>query len=549
MDLLTRAQIIKHMLHFRLTWNRRDIETNPYQENQNKHASNNSLRDNSRRDNIKFTSAKSAAGLIQDNETVIVCGIGGNQRVSNIAWAIRDRFENTNHPANITLIGAPGHGGRGKAPGTLEELAVPGLIGHFICSHFETFNEILHLADQQKLILDCLPLGILSRLVKSGGQGISSMRSTIGKGTFCDPDTGTGSTVRVSGGSHSKRATGLIKSHGDQLEYHLPRIDIAIFNAPAADHFGNIYIEGCSTYCESKEAAEAALYNNGKVIVTVGKIIAPNPEAIFLSADKITAIVYHPGVEQTATVPHQAALDFLTLNHNQDTQSGLETLRLMNRLAGITPKRGNPEQAMAHQAVELIKAQVPRGSLINIGTGLPEQVCESLYNQGELDHELYNYTLFTEAGVIGGVPAPGIFFGAAVTPKKMISSPDVFELAEQRLAATVLGFLQVDSEGNVNASLRGHRGAIDFVGPGGFIDLSCSADTIIFIGSWMAKAKITRKNGVTQIRKRGREKFVNQVDQITFSGPQAMAQGKKVYYVTDVADPARHASDSAREWN
>jgi len=98
---------------------------------------------------------------------------------------------------------------------------------------------------------------------------------------------------------------------------------------------------------------------------------------------------------------------------------------------------------------------------------------------------------------------------------------------------TMLGILQVDSQGNVNVSKRGD-GCINYVGPGGFIDFSTSAKTVIFIGKWMARGKMGIQDGRVVIEETGQPKFVERVDEITFSGIQAVADGRRIFYVTDV---------------
>jgi len=515
MNVIARARILKHVVKYRLTWNRKDTHYRYVSAHSN-----------------KFMSPKAAIRLINDQDTVIVCGIGGNQRISILSWALRELYEETNHPANLTLISAAGHGGRGKAPGTLEEWAVDGLLKEFICAHFETYKAILALADQGKLSLQCIPLGILALLVKAAASGQQSISSKAGVGTFCDPRVGIGSSVLAQKSKLNdleQESDGLISVVGDELRYKIPKINVAIFNAPAADSEGNIYIENCATICESKEAAFAARKNKGKVIVNVGRIVEKNANKIFLSADDVDAVVYYPATEQTATVLHTDPLMFLTENSQADVSTSLATIKWMNRIAGITPKRGKPAQKIASECANLIHQFVSKGSYINIGTGLPELVCETLQKRNLLE----NYTLFTEAGAIGGIPAPGMFFGAAIAPNKIVSSPEIFELANENLEATVLGFLQVDSEGNVNASKRGD-GAINYVGPGGFIDLSCAAKNIFFVGSWTVKGSVSVSKGVTRINKLGHPKFIDQVDQITFSGKEAIKEGKNVFYITDV---------------
>ena len=46
---------------------------------------------------------------------------------------------------------------------------------------------------------------------------------------------------------------------------------------------------------------------------------------------------------------------------------------------------------------------------------------------------LQDVTVFTESGVIGGIPAPGVFFGGAACPKKMITSAEMFRLCYEKL--------------------------------------------------------------------------------------------------------------------
>lgn len=497
---------VVHILRYRALWNRKNTDyafTSPQCK--------------------KFMSPKKALALIKDNDVVIVSGIAGNQRISILAWSLQEMFNEHKSPCNITLISAAGQGGRGKSPGTLEEIAIEGLIKRFICAHFETYKAFLELAKNGKIELECIPLGTLAKLVKLAANNKRTFLSSVGIGTFCDPRVGPGSAIFAS-------RKGLISVVNDnQLEYSLPPIDVAIFNAPAADIEGNIYIKHCSTICDSKEAALAAKLNNGHVIVNIGKIVEKDPKNIFLPASSIDAIVLSPDTEQTATIKHTAPYQALTESHDGEIELPFKTIKLMNFLAGMTPLRGKPEKAMARECIKYIKSHVATGSYINIGVGIPEVVCEMLYHEKLLSQ----YTLFTEAGVIGGVPAPGMFFGAAITPQKIISSPEVFELADEKLEATILGFLQVDSQGNVNASKRG-KDITRYVGPGGFIDLSCAARKIFFIGSWMKEGKVTIKNQTTSIKKKGKPKFIQQVDEITFCAKQALDAGKEIYYITDI---------------
>jgi propionate CoA-transferase len=115
----------------------------------------------------------------------------------------------------------------------------------------------------------------------------------------------------------------------------------------------------------------------------------------------------------------------------------------------------------------------------------------------------------------------------------MESSAWMFRHYRQCLSATVLGFLQVDSAGNVNVSKRADDIA-DYVGPGGFPSIVASARCVFFVGTWMAHAQWEINAGRLRLSRPGTPKFVAEVDEITFSGEQALLNGKRVFYITNI---------------
>jgi propionate CoA-transferase len=240
-------------------------------------------------------------------------------------------------------------------------------------------------------------------------------------------------------------------------------------------------------------------------------------------------VVLHPGTEQTASIPHREHWAQFTTRSDVTVEAGIERLRFFNQVLGITPRRTPVDDVLARLAASVLAAHAPRGARVNIGVGLPEEVCRLVFEGGLLE----DLTLMTESGVSGGLPAPGIFFGAAVNPRTIVSSADVFKLWNERLDVTCLGLLQADARGNVNVSRRG-EGARNYVGPGGFIDLTAAARLIVFVGSWMANGSMALEDGRMRIRKPGAHKFVAAVDEVTFSGPEALRQGKTVFYCTNV---------------
>lgn len=507
MNIITSVKLIAHILRWRFNWNRKDLYCKVPGIN-----------------NPKFMSAMEAVKLIPDGATVFSSGLGGNTRCSVWFWATEKSFRETGHPKNLTHINVGAQGGRGKVPGTIEEIAKhKGCVARYIAGHLETAKAMLKLADEGKLELHTFPQGIESLLVEAQSRGIYEIESETGVGTFLDPRIGNG-TVVIPGTGES-----LTEASGNKLRYRLPKIDIAYFIAPAADREGNIYIRNCSMFTESYESALAAKANGGKVLVSVAEVVEKNKDEIFLSADKVDAVVVHPYNEQAASILQLKYWKMFTEGANVDKKDAIEKLKFINQILGITPKRGQVENALARLGGSVFTRYVKKCSNIVVGVGLPEEVSRLIYEGGLFD----DVTFISETGVIGGLPGPGIFFGAGINPKEIISSAQTFHLCYEHLDATILGILEADSSGNINVSKRG-EGAINYVGPGGFPDFCAAADTIIFVGSWMAGAVMSIKNGKLEINKPGKHKFIDRVSEITMSGEQALKKNKTVLYVTNV---------------
>jgi len=506
MRLSTKLYLLYHILRWRLTWGKRDTHY-AYRVP----------------GNAKFMGSRDAVKLIRDGDVIATSGMAGNQMLSILYYAIRETFEETGHPRSLTLMCTGGQGSRGRVPGSMEELAQEGLNTRLIAGHHETFKGQLRLADQGKLDLQCIPQGLLTFLFEAQGKGEDSLLSRTGIGTFVDPRVGPGSAVV------DAEAEALVTVEGDQLRYRAPRIKVGMFSAPAADREGNIYLDGNSMVGETSQVARAARANDGCVIATVSRVIDKQPGRIDVPAKDVDAIVVDPDAEQAASIKHHRSWSLLTTHSDVPLGEAIQRLRFINQTLGITPRRTQVDNVVARLAAVTFAQHARRGGYVNIGVGLPEEVCRILFEAGLLDE----VTAFTETGVIGGIPAPGMFFGAAACPEKMIPSCDVFRLIYERLDVAVLGVVEADSEGNVNVSRRG-EGPLNYVGPGGFIDITTGARMVLFVAAWMPRAKVRVRGARLAIVEPREPKFKDRVSEITFSGRQALKAGKKVFFATTV---------------
>jgi len=509
MNALTKAKLLLHILKWRLTWNKRNIDLAPPQKV---------------KDNPKFISAREMAKRIPDGTVCMSSGMAGNTRCSIFFWAIAEEHEATGHPKDLTWISVGAQGGRGRVPGTMEEMNAPGLLTHYIGGHVETAKALLKNIDKGLCDVQVLPQGQMTFALEAQARGEEWVTSHTGVGTFMDPRIGTGPNVLG-----TAKFT-LVEEDGENLRYRLPKLHTSVFTAPAADIEGNIYVKNACMFTEARESTKAAKANGGQVFVSVAEIIPKDDKAIFLPANMIDAIIVNPRNEQTGSVPQTSFWDMFTLDSKESTKNAVEKINFINETLKITPQRHAAEQSVARLAASVFTKMAKPGVFVNIGVGMPEEVSRLLYEGGLYE----DITFSTEVGVIGGVPARGIFFGASVNPTDMISSAEMFRRYAKRLDVAMFGQLQIDSEGNVNVSRRG-EGAFNYVGPGGLPDIAESADAIIYIGSWMAHSRFqVTDDAKIKLVKEGAHKFVDKVDEITFSGKEALKAGRNIYYVTNV---------------
>jgi propionate CoA-transferase len=508
MTLAEKMKTIVHLLRWRLNWSKKDLDFLPGEVVSS-----------------KFITARNAVSMIPDGSVCFSSGIAGSARCAVFFWAIREQFLKTGHPKDLTWINIAAQGGRGKVPGTVEEIGLPGLLKCYITGHLETARAQLIMAERGQLELHAMPQGILALLLKEMGKEDPQnyYSSIVGLNTLYDPRIGGGSAI-----SHHAE-NNLVSVDGDLLRYRLPPIDIAFFCAPYADVEGNIYFHHAATISENKYSAKAARAHGGKVMVSVSGLIPKNEAMISMPAADIDHIIVHPYNEQSASVKQKKFWPMFIPGSHADAVEATMKIRFINRFLKITPVRGKTDHLLGRLGAMIFAKETKKNALVNIGVGFPEEVVNQLIKYG-LHHDII---FTTEAGAYGGLPSSGVFFGASVHPLLLESSTETFQRYQHDLDAAILGFLQVDSRGNVNASKRGKK-ITEYVGAGGFPDIASGAKTIFFVGTWISGGLFEIKGDKLLLSKKGKPKFVKQVDEITFNGTEGLKAGKKIFYITNV---------------
>lgn len=456
----------------------------------------------------KTVSAKAAAALIHNGDVVTTSGFVGIGVPEELLMAIEDRFQQTGEPKDLTLFFAAGQGD-GESRG-LNRLGHKGLLKRVIGGHWGLIPKIGALATSGQIEAYNLPQGVISHLFRDIAAGKPGIFTHVGLGTFVDP--------RVEGGKINPQTQAdlveLMSINGeDYLFYKALPIQVALLRGTTADQAGNVTMEREALVIDNLSQAMAAKNSGGIVIVQVERIAARgalNPRQVVIPGAFVDAVVVarpenHMQTFATAYSPTFAG----QFRAPEDAMSKmpLDARRIIARRAAF---------------------ELPINGIVNLGIGMPEGVATVAGEEGLLNH----VTLTAEPGVIGGQPASGLDFGAAVNTDAIIAQNHQFDFYDGGgLDIAVLGMAEIDPQGNVNVSRFGSK----LAGAGGFINISQNARSVVFAGTFSAGGlAVALKDGKLVIETEGRaSKFVDAVGQITFSGSRAAAEGKRILYVTE----------------
>jgi propionate CoA-transferase len=458
-----------------------------------------------------FSSAREAADLIRDGDTVAISGNGaGMVSAEAIFAAVEARFLETSHPRDLTLVHSLGLGDR-DALGT-NRFAHEGILRKLIAAHFTWSPKIQQLIREEKIEAYCFPGGVVQQLLREIGAGRPGLFTYSGLGTFVDP--------RLDGGRCNQRSreelVELMHIDGREILRYKPfKVDVAIIRGTYADTRGNISPEEEPIDMDIHTIALAAHNSGGRVLAQVRQVVESgslHPRSVRVPGIMVDAVVEDPNQQQFYALAYDSSI------------SGSRRAHLGQVTAPIPDKL--ERRIIARRAA----LELRNGASLNFGFGIPGGIFGVIAEQGKAG-ELW---MSVEQGVHNGRMLDDQLFGAARNPEVIVPSIEQFDYySGGGIDITFLGMGEADRFGNVNVShLAGN-----LIGPGGFMEIAQNARKVVFCGTFDAQgSKVEWSHGMLSVLRAGKvRKFVDHVERITFSGDFARKHGQDVLYITERA--------------
>ena len=332
----------------------------------------------------------------------------------------------------------------------------------------------------------------------------------MGLDTYVDP--------RQTGGKQGTATEDLVEvvelAGEEWLFFRAFPIDVAVIRGSTIDEDGNLTMEDEAVRGEMLAMAMAARNSGGIVIAQAKRLAAARslPSRSVVVPGALVDIAYlDPEQTQTYATVHSPYY------------SG--ALRRPSTDAGDPPPL-DVRKVIARRSL----LEFRPGDICNLGFGISQMIGAVSWEEGIADR----LVLTVEQGMFGGVPVAGNEGGAGFNFQAMIDQPYMFDFYDGGgLDIASLSFAQIDAAGNVNV----HKFPGRLRGPGGFPNISSRTGRICFVGTLTTSGlSVGVADGRLRIESEGTlPKFVESVDEVSFSGATASRRGQQVRYITERA--------------
>lgn len=456
-----------------------------------------------------FCSAREAVSLISDDCTLSSLGFRYAGTPEELLAALGQRYREEGKPTGLTLVFSSSQGNNDSKG--LDHLSEGSLLHRVVGGFYGVTPKLVSRITKNELIAYNWPQGVIGRLFHAIAAGQPGVVTRIGLKTFVDPRQGGG---RLNPLTQELLNQVLTLNGQEYLFYRSFPIDACFIRATTADRDGNLSCEREAIRLEMLPLAMATRNSGGIVIAQVEKVVPGHlpPRQIEVPCHLVNAVVECTDVE----AGHRQCVNYV-FNPEYNGEAPVQGAR-------VRGCNSVPQLIIAKRAAQFLR----KGEVINLGSGIPEVVGDVLRCEAGIDEKY----LTVESGINGGILAIPPDFGLAYGPDSIIRQDDQFNFYEGGgLDSALLGFAEIDAEGNVNVSHFGGR----LMGCGGFIDIAQSAHRVIFCGTFNSKGlEVGFEKGKLTIRKNGTVgKFVERVNQITFNGREGCRGGQEIFVVTE----------------
>jgi acyl CoA:acetate/3-ketoacid CoA transferase len=464
----------------------------------------------------KILSAAEAARLIRDGAVVSVSSSSALGCPDAVLEAIGARFAAEGHPRDLTTIHPIAAGDMWGVKG-VDHLAREGCLKKVIAGSYPSGPSaaeppaIWRMITNNAIPAYNVPSGILFDLHREAAAKRPGVLTKVGMDTYVD-------ATREGCAMNEKAAAEPIVRRErfageDWLFFPVVVPQVAIIRATTADERGNLSYEHEGGILGPLDQALAVRNNGGLVIAQVKRLAAAGslrPHDVIVPGVLVDVVVVAPDQMQTTKTVYDPAI------------SG-EILRPLSSFE-------TPPFDAAKVIARRVAMELRDGDAVNIGFGVSANVPRILIEEGR--HGAVTWVI--EQGAVGGVPLLDFQFGCAANAEAIVPSPQQFTYFQGGgFDMSLLSFLQIGRDGSINVSKLGARPHVT-AGCGGFVDITARAKRLVFSGYFTAGASLAIENGALRILREGKvRKLVNHVEQITFSGPRALAQGQEALYVTE----------------